>query len=187
MDSQPIIELLVRQGELTALLGSMFARKTTHLRSLCKGRAIFYPRYYQNMEQQLQTHDNDTIEEAIIIEDPRSMLMWDLNIFPIDEISLWGDQSAALLETICKLLERNKAIVVAGFDKDVNGQEPLIITDIKKIASKLIYLRPKCSQCGRPANRTEKVGGNYSQVIQGGESKYEPRCSLHFTPAWKKV
>ena len=67
-------------GEIIAILGPMYASKTTFLRSLCQTRPpeeriIFYPPLYSRDKKHLKTHDDFIIAEAKVLDDPSDILV----------------------------------------------------------------------------------------------------------------
>ena len=108
---------------------------------------------------------------------PSEMLKSEKKIIIVDEYQFLGSVEM-LKDTVLKLKEQNKKIVMAGLDLLADGTEWSNYTEMKKLCDREVKLKAECIKCGKEASFTKLVEGDKTKSVQieGGTVKYEPRC-----------
>lgn len=97
----------------------------------------------------------------------------------IDEAQFFSHE---LVQVVCKLINDNKRVIIAGLDLDFRGAPfgsmPLLLA----IADKVTKLHAICTQCGHDAHFTQRlVNGNPAKfddpvIMIGAQEAYQARC-----------
>lgn len=100
----------------------------------------------------------------------------------IDEVQFFDDN---IIE-ICRILaDRGIRVICAGLDMDFRGEPFGPTPTLMAIAEFVDKLTAVCVECGKPANKTQRIiNGNpakYSDptILVGAMESYEARCRLH--------
>lgn len=73
-------------------------------------------------------------------------------------------------------------VVVAGLDQDYLGRPFSPMPDLMAIAEEVTKVQAVCTRCGRAASRSQRIVGDPTRVLVGGEGAYEARCRACFVP-----
>jgi len=90
----------------------------------------------------------------------------------VDEIQFLD---ARIIE-LCKKLDPDYRIIVAGLDMDSNGDAFYLMEQLLPMADHVKKLSAVCVKCGKDAKMSYKITKNDSIVDVGGKEKYEARC-----------
>jgi thymidine kinase len=101
----------------------------------------------------------------------------DARLVVIDEAQFFGDGIIAVCED---LRSRGLDVAVAGLDRDSWGQPFGPMPALDAIADRVTRTRAVCSQCGEPADYTQRLAAVEDQTMIGGPEAYEPRCGRCF-------
>ncbi|MBU8871491.1 MAG: thymidine kinase [Gemmatimonadales bacterium] len=87
-----------------------------------------------------------------------------------------------ILSVTNKLANQGKRVIVAGLDLDYRGRAfgpmPELICSAEYVTKQLAI----CMECGEPANFTQRLTKDTSQIVVGASETYEARCRRHFEP-----
>lgn len=97
----------------------------------------------------------------------------DAELIVIDEAQFFGPE---LVEICRELAAGGKDVILAGLDLDSWGLPFGPMSDLMRIADRVIRLRAVCARCGKPADRTQRLAPVAGQKMVGGAASYEPRC-----------
>ena len=99
-----------------------------------------------------------------------------------------------IVPIICRLIDLNKRIIVAGLDLDFRGIPFGVMPLLMAIADNVTKLRAICTECGHDAHFTQRfVNGNPAKfddpiILIGAQESYQARCRGWFTidkvPSW---
>jgi thymidine kinase len=67
-------------------------------------------------------------------------------------------------------------VICAGLDQDYRGLPWPPLPDLLARADEVTKLHAICVCCGRPATRTQRLGGESGLVMVGASDSYEARC-----------
>ena len=81
--------------------------------------------------------------------------------------------------------EESLTVIIAGLDLDYAGYPFETMAELMCWADEVIKLRARCSVCGAPATRTQRLIGNKPaplgrRIIIGGQEMYQARCIQHW-------
>jgi len=93
------------------------------------------------------------------------------------------------LVSVCqRLADQGKRVIVAGLDQDYRGEPFEPIPQLLAVAEYITKTLAICMQCGRPANRTQRITADSGRVVVGGSEMYEARCRhCHTVPVEHKL
>ena len=172
----------INSGWIEVICGPMFSGKTEELiRRLVRAQiakqnvAIFKPFADDRYEQDYIVSHNNRKIKSIIIKDTHTILNYitKADVFGIDEAQFF-DLS---ISNICtKLANSGKRVIVAGLEKDYLGKGlgpmPKILIDAEYITK----VNAICMNCGDPANFSNRISKETTQVVVGETDKYEALC-----------
>lgn len=175
-------------GWIEVICGSMFCGKTEELMRLLRRAeiarlrtAIFKPKIDVRYSDDHIVSHNQIKMESHIISQAREILPLSerAQVIGIDEAQFFTDD----LVEICKTLAlRGKRVIVAGLDKDFRavpfGPMPRLMCE----ADYLNKLQAICMLCGNPANFTQRLTKDLSQIVVGEADIYEARCRNCYEP-----
>jgi thymidine kinase len=185
-------------GKTKAIVGTMFAGKTTLLQNLYTSYdrvEKFYPvafkpkRNTRDKKGKIVSHDNNYIHATevelgwdIVYEYVQCKQLKDLGedikfIVFIDEAQFFEEE---LLMVIEYLNSKGADVICSGLNLDRFGKPFGIMPSIMAVADEVVYLKAICS-CGNEAYVS--YGKNVSsgeQVAVGGKEEYEPLCKTCF-------
>lgn len=174
----------MNRGKLTAVIGPMFAGKTSRLVALARSTTnpiVLKPAVDTRYGgAHIGTHNGDKVDATPIVEWPQLDPQADLVV--IDEVQFMelpffhGDLAVAVAAT----LDKGVDVVAGGLDRDWLGHPFKVTHDIVEMADAVELLQAKCASCGGPADRTAKKSGGAEVVEIGAADLYEPRCEAHW-------
>jgi thymidine kinase len=177
-------------GWIEVICGSMFSGKSEELirrlrrAKIAKQNVIaFKPRIDDRFDDEdIVTHDDRRIE-SIRIEDASEIARYvgpDVQVVGIDEGQFLGSK----LPDVCEeLANRGVRVIVAGLDQDFMGRPFEPIPALLAVAEYITKTLAVCMQCGRPANRTQRITTSTERVVVGASEVYEARCRHCFDPS----
>jgi thymidine kinase len=176
-------------GWLEVICGSMFSGKSEELirrlrrAKIAKQKVIaFKPRIDDRYDDEdIVTHDDRRIE-SIRIEDATEIPGYvdaDVQVVGIDEGQFLGTS----LPQVCEeLANRGVRVIVAGLDQDYLGRPFEPMPALLSVAEYITKTLAVCMQCGKPANRTQRITPSTERVVVGASEVYEARCRHCFDP-----
>ncbi|MFH1690620.1 MAG: thymidine kinase [Candidatus Eisenbacteria bacterium] len=176
-------------GWLEVICGSMFSGKSEELirrlrrAKIAKQRLVaFKPRIDDRYDDEdIVSHDDRRVE-SIRIEDASEIPGYvgpDVQVVGIDEGQFLGPK----LPEVCEeLANRGIRVIVAGLDQDYLGRPFEPMPALLAVAEYITKTLAVCMQCGRPANRTQRITRSTERVVVGASEVYEARCRHCFDP-----
>lgn len=178
-------------GSVTAIIGPMYASKSTELQRFLRRAEIaskkismFKPvidnRY---SESEVVTHDGLAFPAHSVSS---TQEIWDIildeapDVVGFDEAQFFDSGLIGLVDRI-SIAPHNIDVFVAGLDTDFKGDPFKIMSPLVMRADNILKLTAICLGCGGDATRTQRViGGEPSVdgdiVSIGGVESYEARC-----------
>lgn len=184
------MDLLVKDGWIEVIAGSMYAGKTEEL--LRRIRRIEYAKKdiivfkpcidnrYSNDE--VVSHNNSRVRSVNIsnssevYEHLKEKLPYAI---AIDEVQFLDKGIVEVCEHFANLGVR---VIVAGLDKDFRGEPFGVMPELLARAEFVTKLDAICQVCGAPATRTQRlingVPAHYDDpiIMVGAKEQYEARC-----------
>lgn len=179
-------------GWIEVVCGPMFSGKTEELLRRMRraqiaqqGVRIFKPKVDRRYsDADVVSHDAQRIPARPITHSEDMLHDIELSAAPqvvgVDEAQFFD---AALADVVEALAERGHRVVVAGLDTDYQGRTFEIMADVIARAEYVTKLLAICIRCGRPANRSLRVGGGHARVELGAEERYIAACRRCFCAA----
>lgn len=181
------------EPELVVFCGPMFSGKSTclvgELRVAPHAKyqvLAFKPDIDTRRGEGINTDDGGHFPAtAIDTNKPETILRMvgpDIDIVGIDEAQFFKGDLVGVCRT---LVRRGKAVWVAGLDKDFRGEPFGQMAELKQEADRIVSRLARCSTCGRPASRTQRLingkPAKYTEpiVVVGAAELYEARCRRH--------
>jgi thymidine kinase len=176
-------------GWLEVICGSMFSGKSEELirrlrrAKIAKQKLVaFKPRIDDRYDDEdIVSHDDRRVE-SIRIEDASEILDYvgpDVQVVGIDEGQFLGPK----LPEVCEeLAGRGIRVIVAGLDQDYLGRPFEPMPALLAVAEYITKTLAVCMQCGKPANRTQRITKSTERVVVGASEVYEARCRHCFDP-----
>ena len=104
----------------------------------------------------------------------------DVQVVGIDEGQFLGSR----LPEVCEdLANRGVRVIVAGLDQDYLGRPFEPMPALLSVAEYITKTLAVCMQCGKPANRTQRITASQERVVVGASEVYEARCRHCFDPS----
>ena len=177
-------------GKLEALVGPMFAGKTTETlkrilwsrTGLNKNVKVFKPAFDNRYaETEIVSHDG-LRSPAYSIDDWDNSMLEGCDLVVFDEIQFFADPHfKSDISTVVKnLLEQNIDVIVAGLDMDHMGQPFEVPGKMLAMADTVEKLKANCTISGLPAGKTYKKVKDDKSVELGGSELYEARSNDHW-------
>lgn len=91
----------------------------------------------------------------------------------IDEAQFFDE---GLVEVCTQLANKGVRVIIAGLDKDFQGEPFGIMPKLMAVAEYVTKVHAICVQCGALANFSYRLVDNEKQVMLGEKESYEPRC-----------
>lgn len=104
-------------------------------------------------------------------------------VIGIDEAQFLG---AELVQTVVRLADMGKRIIVAGLDTDYLGRPFHPIPELLAVADDIVKTLAICMQCGNPAKHTQRLVASDELIVVGATGMYEARCRRCFEPSLAK-
>ena len=173
-------------GWIEVICGPMFSGKTEELiRRLIRAQiakqkvTIFKPALDDRYSEDYIVSHNKRKIKSIIISRAEDINKYakDSDVIGIDEAQFCD----LILIDICKKLAKDgKRVVVAGLEKDFQalpfGPMPQLLVDAEYVTK----VNAICMSCGDPANFSQRITQEKTQVVIGEIDKYEARCRKCF-------
>ena len=184
------MELLVKEGWIEVIAGSMYAGKTEEL--LRRIRRIEYAKKdvvvfkpcidnrYSNDE--VVSHNNSRVKSVNISEASEiyNHLEGELPFaIAIDEVQFLDKEVINVCEHFAN---KGVRVIAAGLDKDFRGEPFGVMPELLARAEYVTKLSAICQVCGAPATRTQRlingVPARYDDpiILVGAKEQYEARC-----------
>jgi thymidine kinase len=109
--------------------------------------------------------------------DPRA------EVIGIDEAQFLG---MGLVDSVVRLADLGKRIIVAGLDTDYLGRPFHPIPELLAVADEITKTLAICMQCGNPAKHTQRLVPSEDLIVVGAAGMYEARCRRCFEPYLSK-
>ena len=177
-------------GWIELICGPMFSGKTEELiRRLVRAKIakldveIFKPSIDTRYSEEHIVSHNKRIIKSMAVGSANDIYRYEGNaeVIGIDEAQFFDDEIVTVAR---RLANKGKRIIVAGLEKDYQGQPfgpmPQLMIEAEYITKVLAI----CVRCGNPANYSQRINGDADagQVLIGESDKYEARCRNCFDP-----
>ena len=169
-------------GWIEVICGSMFSGKTEELiRRIKRAQiaklkvAIFKPEIDNRFSiNHIVSHDEQKYP-SISVTSATDILdqVQGATVVGIDEAQFFDMD---VVDVCQKLANMGKRVIVAGLDQDYRGVPFEPIPQLLAVAEYITKTLAICVQCGRPANRTQRLSNDSHRVVVGAEDIYEARC-----------
>ncbi len=173
-------------GSIELIRGCMFSGKSERLlerladanRRAVASAAFKHASDNRYAESRIVTHSGHR-SEAIPVASAAELFerVGDARLVVIDEAQFFGDD---LIDACERMRARGIEVAVAGLDRDSWGQPFGPMPGLEAIADRITPTRAVCSQCGGPAEYTQRLAPVESRTMIGGPEAYEPRCARCF-------
>lgn len=181
-----------QKGWIEVICGPMFAGKSEELLrriNLLKYADVKYllfkPTVDTRTNKSVQSRDGRN-QNAITVDKARDIIEHinakydNYQVIAIDEVQFFDEEIAE----VCAYLANNKYIVIAaGLDLDFAGDPFPGMTKLLAYAEEVTKLSAICTNCGAPANMTEKITKNKiaadymsGKIEVGDNDMYAARC-----------
>ncbi len=178
-----------RVGWIEAICGSMFSGKTEELiRRLVRARIArqrvqaFKPSIdVRYAKDHVVSHSGSRIasEEVDGAAEIEARVDAGTQVVGIDEAQFLGPELVGVVE---RLAASGRRVIVAGLDQDSRGIPFEPMPQLLAIAELVTKTMAVCVVCGRPANKTQRLGEGRDRVLVGAAEAYEARCRACWTP-----
>ncbi|MCA9770063.1 thymidine kinase [Candidatus Dependentiae bacterium] len=135
----------------------------------------------------LVSHNGNTIDAYPIDHEEKIYTLVSENkidIIGIDEAQFFSNE---LIQTVLKLIENRKRVIIAGLDRDFRGIPFGCMPVLLAIADKVTKLQAICTICGVDATLSQRLVDNkpakYNDpiVVVGAQETYQARCRSCYT------
>ncbi|CAN5147585.1 thymidine kinase [soil metagenome] len=178
------------QGSLEVICGPMFSGKSEELiRRLRRAKIaqqsviIFKPQIDNRYGlEYVVSHDGNKLDAKPLtnVEDIIAITAdHNATVIGLDETQFFASE---IVSVICRLINDNKRVIVAGLDRDFRGAPFGCMPLLLAIADKVTKLQAICTQCGHDAHFTQRlVNGNPARfddpiIMLGAQEAYQARC-----------
>jgi thymidine kinase len=175
-------------GRVMLICGCMFSGKSERLVSAIQaayaaGRQVAAFKHALDNRYaagHIVTHHGQRVD-AIAVSDVNRLLqaVGQADLVVIDEAQFFGDELVAACRS---LADAGCEVIVAGLDLDSWGLPFGPMPKLEAMAEEIMRTSAICAQCGRPANRTQRLTPVTNKIMIGGPENYEPRCEACFVP-----
>ena len=175
-------------GWIEIICGPMFSGKTEELiRRLNRAKyakqkvAIFKPRLDDRYSEDYIVSHNENRIKSIQVDSSAELLEYrsKADVFGIDEAQFFDE---GIVDAAKAIASDGKRIVIAGLEKDYLavpfGPMPQLLIEAEYITK----VSAICMKCGDPANFSQRITDETSQILVGESDKYEARCRNCFKP-----
>lgn len=177
-------------GILEVICGPMFSGKSEELirrirrANIAKQTTLtFKPHIDTRYEiDYVVSHNGNKVDAHSLIDVQDIIAISDnahASVIGIDEAQFF---SSSLVGVICKLIENNKRVIVAGLDLDFRGVPFGCMPLLLAMADKISKFQAICTQCGGDAHFSQRlVNGNPAKyddpiIMVGAHETYQARC-----------
>lgn len=181
---------------LSAIVGCMFAAKTTRLLQLASAVALHapswrvvlvHPKRTTEARPAFRTHDGQVPELARVLElDTESfcsaLVVMEADVVLVDEVQFFAPGIVdAMLQ---RVRERQTRIVAAGLSSDYRRDPWPTVRELVRKADSVESLWATCARCYDKAYYTYRKVKSEERVLVGGTEEYEPRCLACHKLGW---
>ncbi|MDR1684052.1 MAG: thymidine kinase [Elusimicrobiota bacterium] len=173
----------VPYGALEVICGCMFSGKSTELiRRIEVSRtagqkvqvfnSILDKRY---AKRGIATHDAKKMD-AVNVERAQDILdltAADTDVVALDEVNFFTNEVVSVAQ---ELAHRGKRVICCGLDLDYLGMPFESTARLLAVADDVVKLSARCTKCGKPARRTNRLADVKSRIYVGGAQDYDARC-----------
>jgi len=176
-------------GCIEVICGSMFSGKSEELirrlrrakiarQTVLAFKPVIDDRYDEN---EIVSHDDRRIDSIRVAraEEILEHVGDGVDVVGIDEGQFMG---AGLVDVCERLADSGVRVIVAGLDQDYLGRPFEPMPQLLAVAEYITKTLAVCMQCGRPANRTQRIIDSADRVVVGASDVYEARCRRCFDP-----
>lgn len=176
-------------GWIEVICGPMFSGKSEELirrlrrAEIARQRVqIFKPGIDQRYsEDHIVSHSDlkirsDNVRDSVELE---ARLDRRVEVIGIDEAQFLGE---GIVDTVVRLADIGKRIVIAGLDTDYLGRPFHPMPELLAIADEITKTLAICMQCGNPAKHTQRLVASEDLIVVGAAGMYEARCRRCFEP-----
>jgi len=168
----------------------MFSGKSHHLfhrlrrARIAKQSVIVYKPAVDNRAggQHTSSHDGEKFEcHPMPTDDPERILYScpsTAQVVAIDEVQFFAP---SIVRVCQELVRHGSRVIVAGLDQDYRGEPFGSMPTLLALADRVDKLTAVCTECGRPATKTQRLTVSKDQVEIGASDKYAARCREHHT------
>jgi len=176
-------------GWIEVVCGPMFSGKSEELirrlrrAEIARQRVqIFKPGIDQRYgDDHIVSHSELKIRSTNVKNAAEVMERLDLRteIIGIDEAQFLGME---LIETVVRLADMGKRVIIAGLDTDYLGRPFHPMPELLAVADEITKTLAICVQCGNPAKHTQRLVASEDLIVVGAAGMYEARCRRCFEP-----
>lgn len=184
------MDLLLKDGWIEVISGSMYAGKTEELLRRIR-RIEFAKKPYLLFKPHIDTRydssdiisHNNTKAQSIIIKEAKEIYDYVKDDLPyaigIDEVQFFDEEIINVCED---LANKGVRVIVAGLDMDFRGEPFSLMPQLLCRAEYVTKLNAICQVCGAPATRTQRIingkPAHYNDpiILIGAKEQYEARC-----------
>lgn len=170
-------------GTIEVICGCMFSGKSTELiRRVEVSRAagqkiqIFNSTLDKRYAKKgIATHDLKRAD-AVHVEHAEEILPLvdkDTIVVALDEVNFFTKEIVHVAEELAKM---GKRVICCGLDLDYRGVPFESTARLLAVADTVDKLAARCTQCGKPARRTNRLADIKSRIYVGGADDYDARC-----------
>ncbi len=169
-------------GWIELICGPMFSGKTEELiRRLVRAQiakqrvSIFKPGLDNRYAEEYIVSHNQRKIQSIAVKTPEEILQYreDADVFGIDEAQFFSN---SIVDVCSDLAKEGNRIVIAGLEKDYLGNPFGAMPELMVNAEYVTKVLAICVQCGEPANFSQRITTEQTQIVVGESDKYEARC-----------
>ena len=176
-------------GSIEVVCGCMFSGKTTELIrriEVCRHAGQKVQVFNSSKDKRyavraIATHDLKTIE-AEHVDKPEEILNLvkkDTQVVALDEVNFF---SREISNIALQLASAGKRVICCGLDLDYQAVPFESTARLLAVADNVTKLAARCSRCGKPATRTQRLVDVKARIYVGGADDYEARCADCFKP-----
>ena len=176
-------------GWIEVVCGPMFSGKSEELirrlrrAEIARQRVqIFKPGIDQRYaNDHIVSHNESKIRSENVKNAAGVMDRLDLRteIIGIDEAQFLGME---LVDTVVRLADMGKRVIIAGLDTDYLGRPFHPMPELLAVADEITKTLAICVQCGNPAKHTQRLVASEDLIVVGATGMYEARCRRCFEP-----
>jgi thymidine kinase len=103
----------------------------------------------------------------------------DTVVVALDEVNFFTNEIVNVAQGLAK---QGKRVICCGLDLDYRGVPFESTARLLAVADTVDKLAARCTQCGKPARRTNRLADVKSRIYVGGAKDYDARCVDCFEP-----